>query len=134
MNASRIFVQAQCRGSLSFSARRSFITLSHLAKQERSICKAESINIVYNYQRKFSSTNTSEKTSPAQISDERQSLVDGEPSKELKQLSDDILNLNWVDMSILLEILQVRRYIIPARYPRHLSYVMSCHADNYREN
>jgi hypothetical protein len=111
MNASRIFVQAQCRAS-HFSARRSFITFSHLAKQERSICKAESINIAYNFQRKFSST---EKTSPPEISNERQSLIDGEPSKELKQLSEDILNLNWIDMSILLEILQVRRHVIPVR-------------------
>jgi hypothetical protein len=111
-------VQAHCRGSQSFSARRSLITFSHLAKQNRSICKAESINIVYNFQRKFSSN---EKTSPAQISNERQSLIDGEPSKELKQLSEDILNLNWIDMSILLDILQVSRYVFPVRCLRLLS-------------
>ena len=85
--------------------KKSFVSVSQLVKQERLISSANSV--MFNCQRKFSSVDPS-----STASNERQSLVHGKPSKEVQQLSDDILNLNGIDMHILLEIIQVSLTLI----------------------
>ena len=91
----------------SFVAKRSFIAHLPLAQERHQSCNhnfegAVTTNVVQT--RYFS-----DKPTPAQThnSNERESLIDGTPSAEIKQLSDDILNLNTLDMSILVEIIQV---------------------------
>ena len=110
MNAAINFGKKQCSGSaiFSFARQRGFISLSQSAKLGQSICKTISVQTsACNTFRNFS-TEVSPVTKMApSASNERLSLVDGELSKELKQLSDDILNLNAVDVTILLEIVQV---------------------------
>lgn len=97
MNASRLFLRKQCSGASSVGIKNTFVSVSQIVKQERLICRTNSVLV--DCQRKFSSAE--------KPSNERKSLVHGEPSKEIKQLSDEILNLNAIDMNILLEILQV---------------------------
>ena len=106
MQASRGLLRKQC-GRSTFMTKRSFIAHFPLSQDRHLSCNccfkgAVPANVLQT--RRFS-----DKPTPLQSpnSNERESLIDGAPSAEIKQLSDDILNLNTLDMSILVEIIQV---------------------------
>ena len=110
MNAAINFGKKQCSGStiFSFARQRGFISLSQPAKLGDSIYRTKSAKISsHNAFGTFPDWVDGPKQAPS-AENERLSLVNGELSNELKQLSDDILNLNVVDMSILMEIVQVK--------------------------
>ena len=111
MNAAINFGKGQCSRStfFSFARQRGFISISKPAKLGESICRKELVKIsARNTFRTFSTEGSSAAKQAPSALNERLSLVDGELPNELKQLSDDILNLNAVDMTILLEIVQVQ--------------------------
>ena len=102
----RCFLKQQCTGT-SFVTKRSFISLIQIAQERHLSCshRFEDVKTATFMQRK----NFSDGPTQAQptVTNERESLVHGTPSAEIKQLSDDILNLNTLDMSLLVEIIQV---------------------------
>ena len=111
MNAAINFGKKQCSGStiFSFARQRGFISLSQPAKLGDSIYRTKSDKV--SSRNAFGSLTPDWVDGPRQApsaENERLSLVNGELSNELKQLTDDILNLNKVDMTILMEIVQVK--------------------------
>jgi hypothetical protein len=115
MNAAINVGKKQCSGStiFSFARQRCFISLSQPAKLREGIYRSKSAKTsAHNALRSFSTEEKTVTKRAPSAENERLSLVDGELSKELKQLSDDILNLNSVDMTLLLEIVQVKMVVI----------------------
>ena len=115
MNAAINFGKKQCSRStiFSFARQRGFISLSQPAKIGEGIYRSKSAKTsAGNAFRSFSTEEQTVTKRAPSAENERLSLVDGELSKELKQLSDDILNLNSVDMTLLLEIVQVKLAVI----------------------
>ena len=102
MQVSKSVAKKQCTGS--FAAKRCLITFTAPQRHISSDYKVKDTKITTLFQRR----QFSDSPSPSEpSSNERDSLINGTPSPEIKQLADDILNLNTIDMTILIEIVQV---------------------------